>query len=288
LAIAIYRSKRQYFIELKSIPLKVKNINLFSNENENLFLNNLISSLDATNMTLQQDSVLNNLIANFIDNVQSQIITHIKDDPKVFQEVYDYIYKCIIRNNYDFYFYDNKLDDLIKHYEKLYRILSVSLIDIEKHYNIIFSYFQIATLTLIIRKFTMQHKVIGRNSKNIVIVTNSSVEKINFFIETMKFYVDIASITIININEIHLLENLKYDCILTFSNRIQTLLKENNYTSTKLNFYITKEDIETLFSLGFSTSRRKIKITTFINKIRNKNEEEIKNILLNDYNNYFV
>ena len=121
-----------------------------------------------------------------------------------------------------------------------------------------------------------------------MIVSNSAIEKIDFFVEILKIYTDVDIVLKININELYLLKDTEYDLIITFSNRIKSLLEFNGYENIKLNFYLGNEDVEKLFSLGVSTGSRKIKVNGFIEEIKGKSEEEIKELLLNKYEHYFL
>lgn len=135
----------------------------------------------------------------------------------------------------------------------------------------------------------MENKVIGRNSKKIVIVTNSAVEKTNFFVKNLRHHLEVTVVDILNINEIYLIEDLNFDIIITFSNRIASLLAEQNYSCIKLKFYFDQKDIDLLLKLGFSSSsRRKILSDYFINEISDLNSNEIKKLLLNKYNSHFL
>lgn len=161
-------------------------------------------------------------------------------------------------------------------------------IPFEQSYGITLSHFQTSTLTLIFRKYINRNKLRGRNQKRLVIVTNSSVEKVGFFMEKLKLQVDVLLAGIININEIYLVEQMEYDYLIVFSNRIASMLAELDYPCLKLHFYLTKEDIELLFSLGFSTSKRKIKTAYFIEEIRNMDKEQLKQYLLQEYDDFFL
>ena len=81
---------------------------------------------------------------------------------------------------------------------------------------------------------------------------------------------------------------MEYDYLIVFSNRIASMLAELDYPCLKLHFYLTKEDIELLFSLGFSTSKRKIKTAYFIEEIRNMDKEQLKQYLLQEYDDFFL
>lgn len=131
--------------------------------------------------------------------------------------------------------------------------------------------------------------MIGRNRKKIVIVTNSAIEKTSYFVENLRHHIDLSVVGTFNIHELYEIENLDYDLIITFSNRIATLLLENKYSCVKLNFYFDQNDIDTLLNLGFSSSsRRKILLDHFLNEIADKNSDEIKEILLKKYPSHFL
>lgn len=293
LILSLYRIKKGSILKGDEKPnLKVRKYQLLKEQdpNENLFLDYLVSSLDYTfHRPLPIDKQLQEVTIAFIDEIQKNIITTFYNYELVFTEVYQYIYKSIIRNKYEYNFYDNKLDDTHKELSKLFGIINRALPVIENKIDLQFSRIQISTLTLIFRKFIMGNKVVGRNSRKIVIVTNSAVEKTSFFVENLKHYVDVTIVGNININEFHQLKNLKYDSIITFSNRIATLLEEENYSCIKLNFYLHQSDIEKLLGLGFSSSsRRKILSDVFLKEISNKSPDEIKKLLLKKYSSHFL
>lgn len=121
-----------------------------------------------------------------------------------------------------------------------------------------------------------------------MIVTNSSIEKIDFFMERMKFRVDVELLDVININELYLLEKLDYDFLIVFSNRISTMLDSLGYSCVKLHFYLTETDFELLNHLGFSTSRRKLKIGAFLAEIRGMDERKATDYLLERYSDFFL
>ncbi|MBT2698979.1 helix-turn-helix domain-containing protein [Bacillus sp. ISL-40] len=296
LILSLYRIKSGILLKAdEKLQLKVRTYHLLKikdhdEKDENLFLDYLISSLDYTSYTPPPiDNQLKEVIITFIAEIQKNIITTFYSSEPVFNEVYKYIYKSIIRNKHDYHFYDNKLDDTHRELPKLFGIVSRAIPVIESKIDIQFTRQQISTLTLIFRKFIMENKIIGRNSKRIVIVTNSTVEKTSFFVENLRHYVDVTIVENININELHLLKDLDYNSIITFSNRIATLLGEENYTCIKLNFYLHPDDIEKLLGLGFSSSsRRKILSDPFLDEIANKSPSEIKKLLLQKFSSHFL
>lgn len=105
---------------------------------------------------------LEDKMIQFISGIQSNIITDIYSHHELFQEIYQFIFKCILRSDYHFDFYDNKLDQTAEKFPNLYRLIEQnSFISNELQ----LSSDQIATLTLIFRKHINENKILGRNTK---------------------------------------------------------------------------------------------------------------------------
>lgn len=290
LGCAQFRIGAGYSIQnLRTLPIPVKDYGLMDSGEENIFLNHLISSLDFTcNVMPPLCEELLSITRQLVEQIQAQIITWISDDHFIYEEVYAYLHKCIIRNSYRFSFYDNKLEETKQHYHNLYNVVKSASRLYEETYDTVLSHFQISSLTLIFRKFINRNKLAGRNQKKLVIVTNSSIEKIGFFMEKLKLRMDVQLIDIIHINELYLLEQMDYDHLVVFSNRIAALLDELGYSCLKLNFYLTEEDFQSLYNLGFSTAKRKIKVSPFIGEIQGMEEKQLKKYLLEKYGDYFL
>lgn len=292
LVLSLYRLRQGYRLEAEmELDLKVPNYQLLINQKrEDLFFTYLAASLDYMSFSPPpMDTRLKMAVLAFINQVQDHIVTTFYDYEAIFNEVYSYIYKCYIRNKLDYNLYDKKLDDTHKVLPKLYRTVSKATPIIESKMDVQFSKLQISALTLLVRKFTMKNKVIGRNSRKIVIVSNSAIEKTSYFAENLRHHLDVTVAGTYNINELYELEQIEYDLIITFSNRIAALLAENSYSCVKLNFYLNQRDIDKLLKIGFSSSsRRKILSDHFIDEIKDKDPEEIKELLLTKYPSHFL
>lgn len=292
LAISGYRSARGFPLAAPRPPkLALRRYHLLDDAAESEFLDHLLASFDyaaGAQLPLPADARLEEAAADFIASVQENIITKLHDEDKVLREIYDYLYKCVLRNHYGYCFYDNKLDDTKRHIAKLYATLTKLLPPIEAAYQHAFSDLQIAALTLIFKRMIDENKVVGRNKKRVVVVTNSSAEKIAFFIARLKSFVDITLTDSIHINELDRLQGETYDALITFSNRISTLLAARGCDAVKLNFYLTREDIDRLFSLGFSSAKRKLPASRLIDEIAGKTKAETKAFLLKHYPEYFL
>lgn len=290
LSCAIFRLQSGHTVQDVQVPgLPVDDYCLLEDAEENLLLNHLISALDYTPLSLPpEDEFLSSAAKNLVRTVQEHIITWISDDHCIYEEIYAYLHKCIIRNMYQISFYDNKLEDTRDNYNNLYEIIKAAASPCEEHYGLCFSQLQISSLTLIFRKYINKNKLAGRNQKKLVIVTNSSIEKIGFFMEQLKLRVDVALVDVININELYMLEEKEYDYLIVFSNRIGTLLEEAGYPYIKLHFYLGEDDYRLLEENGFSTSKRKIKVSQFIQSTASMDRETLASYLLEKYSGFFM
>ncbi|MCD8223047.1 MAG: PRD domain-containing protein [Clostridiales bacterium] len=290
LSCAYFRLDNGYpLTSVKILPVSTHDHRMFQESAENEFANQLISALDFTSHVLPPlNETLSSLSEQMIREVQQQIITGILDDHCIYEEVYSYLHKCLIRNQYHFSFYDNKLEDTRQYYNNLYDVLKAAVKPIEQFYDFSLSHFQLASLTLIFRKFINKNKLAGRNQKRLIIVTNSSVEKTGFFMEKLKLRVDVRLEEVIHINELYLLEQMEYDHLIVFSNRIATLLHDLGYSCIKLHFYPTEDDFQFLFRQGFSTSRRKLKAPAFAAEISGLDPAGLSRYLVEHYSDFFI
>ena len=79
----------------------------------------------------------------------------------------------------------------------------------------------------------------------------------------------------LTINELCKLEQMTFDKIIVFSNRIAVLLSELGKESIKLNFYLSNEDVKTLLDKGFTSSRnRKVLVEEVAEEIMKKESKE--------------
>ncbi|GAA0319419.1 helix-turn-helix domain-containing protein [Oceanobacillus sp. FSL W7-1281] len=289
--IALYRNHLGYYENKKvhttftfSSPFK-----FVEHSTENQIINHILFSLDTMNRENNvsiQIQWLEDKMIQFISGIQSNIITDIYSHHELFQEIYQFIFKCILRSDYHFDFYDNKLDQTAEKFPNLYRLIEQnSFISNELQ----LSSDQIATLTLIFRKHINENKILGRNTKRIIVVTNSSIEKADFFGASLNHFLDIKIVKALHINELHELAKLDYDYILTFSNRIATLIEEQGYTCLKVKFYMNDDDINKLLDIGFSSSsRRKILADDIVSVLEKKTAEEMKEYLIKNYPSHFL
>jgi hypothetical protein len=290
LILMLYRNERGHYIKrVVDLPFEVANsFYIVENPLENKTLYALLLSLDtmSSSQPYIESIAFKERVTQFINHIQKEIIPQIFSYNDLFNEVYQFIIKCMLRTAFHFNFYDNKLDETSIELPNLFNLISESSFIANE---LKLSQEQISTLTLIFRKHIMENKVLGRNTKNIVIVTNSSIEKANFFSSNLIHFLDIKIIKTLHINELHELNNLEYDFIITFSNRLASLIQDYGFQCIKLQYYFKDEDINRLLKLGFSSSsRRKIITDDFIKEIEKRPIKDLKEFLINHYPSHFL
>lgn len=290
--LSLIRQKQNCRIDTqdKNYLLTESPYNIFPNKKENTFINYLIASLnyDKTikfpkNKTI---SDITEFLIHFIEDTINKKF-YLKD--KVFEDVYVYLYKSALKNYFNYFFYDDKLDDTFRKYSKISGAILKKNEYLEENYRIKLTIHQISSLTLIFETCLLNNRLFGENTKRIVIITNSSIEKINFFIRRLSRYLEFKMVAYLTINEIHKLKHIEYDFIITFSNRITlALFQEFNIVSLKTKFYFDYTDIQKFIDNGFTEAvNRRINKKEFIEKILKKDREEIEKLLDEEYSEYF-
>lgn len=286
-----YRISKEQLITRKTDFLAFPpNFDFFSiSDEENFSFSSVLSSLDNDGETIYQKSEqIQEFSKQLIDYIEHRIITTFYTKDSLSQAIEQYLYKCIFRNGLGFDFYDNKLDDVKKEFSFLYQLIEY-FYDTTLSDQLFLDTYQLSTITLLFREHVLKNKISGRNQKKIVIVTNSAKEKSDFFAQQLTYYFDTKVISYINIQEIHHLKLLKFDNLITFSNRISSILNEQGYPNIKLNYYFHDEDIQYLTKLNFSlNSHRKLVATDFVNEISQIPPEQLPLFLKENYPNFFV
>ena len=85
---------------------------------------------------------------------------------------------------------------------------------------------QMSMICLIVKRFIIKNRLNKRERKKIVVITNSSVEKVKYFLEELAQHANFEMVSYLTINELYTLEELDFNTIITFSNRIAMLLAD--------------------------------------------------------------
>ncbi|SFC05307.1 hypothetical protein SAMN04488102_102338 [Alkalibacterium subtropicum] len=267
----------------KEMP-PVKHYDLLANAIESRYLDYLIASLNFKEpLEFPQDEGLESVVHELLRTVQEKMHIHFHTYRDVVNECYAYIYKCRIKNKLDYFFYDDKLDNTKQMFPDLFEIIENETL---KHSSLVFSLteHQLSVLCLIISRFMIKNRSITKDKQKVLIITNSSVEKVLFFLETLQEHVSLEMVSYLTINELYRLNSLEFDSIITFSNRITGLLNELGWESLKLNFYLNSDDIKVLLDNGFKSNRsRKIVASNLVKELSDLGSEREKVKYLKKY-----
>lgn len=291
-AISLLRIKKGYGIQnsLKNMPA-IPHYHMLPIEKDSQYLDYLIASLNYKEpLDFPKNPTIQKITNDFIQMIEKKmnVYFHLKDE--IYKEIYAYLYKCQIKNKLKYNFYDDKLDNTQHVFPSLFTVIKHLMEGYQKNYHFSLTEEQMSVVCLIIETYIMKNNVITKENPKVVIITNSSVEKVNFFLESLKEFVDYEMVSYLTINELYKLELLNFDYILTFSNRITILLRELGWQSIKLNFYLSNEDYKVLIDNGFRSNRnKKFKSEEFIEKLMQQktNEEKIR-FLRENYSEYFL
>lgn len=144
-------------------------------------------------------------------------------------------------------------------------------------------------MTLILRKHVLANKIAGRNTKKVVLISNSAIEKTGFFAELLQYHFDVEVVATLNIAELHVLHDLDFEELICFSNRIAKSLHDLGFHCIKVPYFLHHEDIDYLLGLGFSSnSHRKLLASEFTRRFAEDNPPDIEDYLRRTYPNIFI
>ncbi|MCD5002635.1 helix-turn-helix domain-containing protein [Enterococcus saccharolyticus] len=288
--LSLHRTKQGFTIQQEpDFPVVVPEYTFYHQTKEDRVFSHLLASLDNNGRPIYSyDPTIQSLSNACIAYVEERILTTFYTKKELQQELEQYLYKCVLRKNFHYDFYDNKLDDVEKEFSFLYQLVEYYCLN-NIHETIALNKHQISTITLLFREHVLKNKIAGRNLKKVVIITNSAKEKSDFFSQQLLYHFDTQIVAILNIDEIYKLKLLKFDNLMTFSNRISTILLENGFPNIKVNYYFHATDLEYLTKLGFSSnSHRKLLAQDFVQTIETIPKNDLADYLKQTFPNFFI
>lgn len=276
-------------LEQETLRLKPLNLYLFPMRKENIAFNQVVSMIDfEPMMPFPHDETLYQLTENLVDEIQSHIKTMIHTRRQVVEEIYGFVYRQYFFNYFN-YKYDDKLVMYTSlRYPMLYKRMCEATKPMESYLDATFNEEQISSLTMIFSKWISKNRLHGRNTTKIVLVTNVGFERVAYFIEKLKDHIDFEHVETIDVNELHLLKNLSFDLILSFSNRTTTIIKKFGYDSLKIKFFIDNDDLMRLMQAGCSISRRRIIAEHLVDELAKRTKSEQIEYLTSKYETFFL
>ncbi|MFT3943955.1 MAG: helix-turn-helix domain-containing protein [Ancrocorticia sp.] len=256
---------------------------------ENLLANALLASLDSSSeLEIAHSEQIWGMCERFVDAVEARIVTTFYSKRALVREIYRYISKLSIRRALRYDFYDNKLDDVAAELSFLFEQVGRAYSEHLECFMTL-TQAQLSTLTLILRKHVLANKIAGRNTKKVVLISNSAIEKTGFFAELLQYHFDVEVVATLNIAELHVLHDLDFEELICFSNRIAKSLHDLGFHCIKVPYFLHHEDIDYLLGLGFSSnSHRKLLASEFTRRFAEDNPPDIEDYLRRTYPNIFI
>ncbi|AHG22755.1 hypothetical protein Z042_10835 [Chania multitudinisentens RB-25] len=291
MSIALHRMRRGHMITHSDNLnfIQSSEFALLDSEHENRFLDLLICSLTYTWRPFNvYDPTLITLVKRLCEYIAPLLRAEIHNISPFFAEVYQFIYATIVQSRFNLYFDDKKLHQVQTRHARLYQGVSQATLPIAQHYQTTFSTVHLSTLVLILKKYELQNRIHSEYKQRIIIVTNSSESKVGYFKEVLKSHFHIEIVGCININELHLLEHIPFDLLITFTNKISSYLKYYQLDYIKVNFYLSREDISLLGKHGLSRAKKKIPAAAFIQEIEGLDRQQLRTLLEQKYPDFFI
>lgn len=291
MSIALHRMRRGHRIQQSEHLDFIQSLDftLLEDPHENRFLDLLISSLTFSWRPFDvYDTTLIQQVQRLCATLSPLLRAEIHNPNRFFAELYEFIYSAIVQNKFNLYFDDKKLHHVETRYAELYCSVCQAIAPIEQHYRTTFSPVHLATLVLILKKYELQNRVCSEYKQRIVIVTNSSESKVGYFNEVLKSYFHIDIIGCVNINELHSLEQLPFDLLITFTNKISSYLKYYKLDYIKVNFHLTRDDISLLARHGLSRAKKKIPLDEFVSASQGLDQQQMRAWLEQQYPDIFI
>lgn len=271
------------------LPLAPLNIYFDKDNRVNRLYNVALSMLNfSRNLDFPFNNRLWNTTETFAENVVSCLDQPFFIREEFLNELYSYFYREITLAHFHCTFVDKTVENTKEQFAHLYETIQKYSILFKASFNFDFMEEHVSTLTLLFQKHILRNQIITHKRKRIVIVTSINSERISFFLEQLREYVAIQWVGAFNINEIHKLTELDYDYIFCFSTRIFNILNTQELPAIRVNFFVTRDDIDCLLNHGFTTLKHRFLTTSFVVEIAGKSEPEIVDYLKENYADYFV
>lgn len=281
--LALFKSDSN-IVEPKQLKLQPLNLYLFSDPNENRAFNQVASMIDFNPSALMpHNAYLYSLVKNLYHTIIKQLDIKIKTLEDAIQELYIYIYRQYFNEHFHYVYEDKLVKKVELYYPEIHQVLLSNLSSIENFLDFKMNEEHLTSITLIVSKWILKNRYYSKKQKGILLVTNIAFERVSYFIEELHEHIDFKLVDTIDINEVGKLSSMKYDLIMSFSNRIKNVLANQGYDSIKVNYFITQKDIQNLLNLGFEKPRHLLDTERFIGDLRQDNPEDLSKYLKEKY-----
>lgn len=282
-----------YDLNQLSLPLIPMNLYFCDDEKENRIYNIVLYLLDfSLYLDFPFDESLMNLTNEFVKKVLDCLTSTIYTYNELVQECYGYFYKQIMLSHFHLKLVDKLVKNTKEQLPLLYEIIQKYSGMFVEEYQMEFFDEQYTTLTFLFQKAVIRNRIVNKNGlddkKKVVIVTNSSYERIQYFMSQVKEHVEVSFVAMITPSELYRLEDVTYDYIFSLSERIFHILKNQNLPVIQVDYFLNNQDIEKLVLFGFRRIKTKFLTKDFVKRIHNMKESEMEEFLKDTYGDYFI
>lgn len=275
---------------IEELTLKPLNFFLIDDLWENRAFNQVAAMIDFYPMvSLPYHRELLSLVERMYHRIIKTFNYTIYTDRAVIEEMYIFIYRQYFFNHFQYIYEDKLVKTTDIKYPKVYDTIDQELGEIASFLNTSFHKEQISSLTLILMKWISKNQIYGDKRKKIIIVTNIGSERVLYFLQKLHESIHFELVDTVDINEIERLKVIDFDLLITFSNRMYTILKRHGYLSLKLKYFIESDDVMKLINAGCSIASTRLRATDLINQLENLTTKEEKvSFLTSQYDDLFI
>ena len=271
------------------LPFKPLDLHFTDSPMENKLYNVALSMQNfSKNPTLPFDARLWQITERFAEDVVNGLAHPFSISEDFLTELYEYFYREITLDYFHCTFVDKTVENTAGKFPVLYEQIRRYGIYFQAAYNFSLLDEHLSTLTLMVEKHIIKNRTADRRRKRIIIMTSINFERISFFLEQLREYIAFQWVETLNLNEIHRLNDLSYDCIFCFSTRIFNILNSRELPVIRVNFFLENKDIDRLLKLGFSAQTHRFNANSLALDLAGKTEAEMVSYLKNRFGDYFV
>lgn len=276
----------------KLIPLSPTNFQITMDSKANEIYNIVFILLDySKHLEFPFNQVLFDATCEFVDSIINSLTSDFYTRDELIDEYYAYFYRMIIMKSLHVELPDRLVDHLDDKLSILFQIIQKYTPIIEGTFSTHFNNEQLTTLTFILQKMMMRNRIVTDTDKTrqkVIIISNSTYERIDYFIAQIQEYFDIEIVTMLSLKQRSLINNYKYDYIFCLSERIYNILKEEGYPALQFNYFVSNKNREKLELYGFQRIKTRFLTEHLVDEIYGLSKEEMITHLKHKYKDYFI
>lgn len=278
---------------IENLPLHSVFLSFSEDINENQIYSLVLPLLDYSKpFIFPKENILFLLVSKYIHSIVSRTNQSIYTIRNLVEECYHLFYKQIFIQHFSMQMPDRLLQHLDESLLPLYKNIEKEIVKFEEFYPLGFNWNFYVTLTLTIQKNLLKNQLINHkenaNRKKVVIVSNSTYERIDYFISQVKEKFEIEFISVLNLAQRFQLKNFSYDYIFCLSERIFRTLYDEGYPVLQLHYFLENSDIDQLEKLKFPNTRNKFLAKEFVEDLEGRSIDEKILYLKEKYSDHFI